>query len=80
MMHAATEVQEPYPTTEALLEKLQEVLEKADVEVCFEHCTVQTQCRIGMFQHCKDHTPVIVSISSEVGVFLTIGRLRSSTL
>lgn len=33
-MHAAQEVQEPYPTTHALLEKLQEVLEKADVEVC----------------------------------------------
>ena len=34
MLLAAAEAQEPYPTTEALLEKLQEVLEKADVEVC----------------------------------------------
>ena len=34
MIYAAAEVQEPYPTTEALLEKLQEVLQKADVEVC----------------------------------------------
>lgn len=32
-MHVAEEVQEPYPSTDALLEKLQEVLEKADVEV-----------------------------------------------
>ena len=43
MMPAAAEVQEPYPSTEALLEKLQEVLEKADVEVCWlrtVHCTI----------------------------------------
>lgn len=42
MMLAGEEVQEPYPTTEALLDKLQEVLEKADVEVCSlqaVHCT-----------------------------------------
>ena len=41
-MLAGEEVQEAYPTTEALLDKLQEVLEKADVEVCFLqalHCT-----------------------------------------
>lgn len=32
-VYAAAVPEEPYPTTAALLEKLQEVLEKADVEV-----------------------------------------------
>ena len=34
LMPAAGAVQEAYPTTDVLLEKLQEVLEKADMEVC----------------------------------------------
>ena len=39
-MYAASETKELYPTTDALLEKLQEVLEKADVEVCPHDCTL----------------------------------------
>lgn len=59
-MLAGEEVQEAYPTTEALLDKLQEVLEKADVEVCLLqaphctalcclHCTAKDNTRLAYF-------------------------------
>lgn len=61
---AGEEVQEPYPTTEALLDKLQEVLEKADVEVCSlqaVHCTA-LHCNYNIrFSVCEEHKELRVS-------------------
>ena len=34
LLSVAEEVKEPYPATDVLLEKLKEVLQKADMEVC----------------------------------------------
>jgi len=42
--YAAAAPEEPHPTTSALLEKLQEVLEKADVEVLATCVASATPC------------------------------------